>query len=107
MESNDECTIKELIKKSLKITIQTLEFTPRSKSTNPNELRETAKTHCVWYASMTNSIINYGLSKLSNVEYQSTHWRGEIFVLGYEITNKSNNPFFKDFCRSIDIQKTT
>ena len=96
LESNKDCTIKDLIKKSLKITTRTLEFTTKSKSTNPNELRKIAKTHCVGYASMTNSIINYGLSKLGNGEYQSTHWRGKIFVLGYEITNKSNDPFFRD-----------
>lgn len=96
ISSNPGSSIKQLIKESLKITSNELEFSNKSKTTNPNELRTNPKTHCVGYASMTNSLINYGLDKLNKNDYQSNHWRGKIFILGIEITGWSGNPFFKD-----------
>ena len=96
INENPGCSIKQLIKESLKITSNELEFSNKSKTTNPNELRTNPKTHCVGYASMTNSLINYGLDKLNISDYQSNHWRGKIFILGIEITGWSGNPFFKD-----------
>ena len=94
--SNQDCSIKQLIKESLKITSNELEFSNNSKTTNPNELRLHPKTHCVGYASMTNSLINYGLDKLNKSAYQSNHWKGKIFILGIEITGRTGNPFFQD-----------
>ena len=96
LEPNKERTIEELIKEALSITSETLEFSRKSASINPNELRTTRKTHCVGYASLSNSIINYGLKKMDKSEYKSTHWRGKIYLLGIELTNKSDDSFFKD-----------
>jgi len=96
LKSNKEPTIEELIKEALSITSEILEFSRRSASIDPNELRTTRKTHCVGYAALSNSIINYGLKKMENSEYKSTHWRGKIYLLGLELTNKSDDSFFKD-----------
>ena len=96
LESTKDRTIKELIKESLRITSETLEFSKKSASTNPNELRLARKTHCVGYASLSNSIINYGLEKMNKSDYKSTHWRGKVYLLGIELTNKFDDSFFND-----------
>lgn len=93
---NPNCTIEELIEKSLKMTAETLVFSTASGTTDPNELRKIGRSHCVGYAAMTNSIVSYGLSKLENSGYQSNHYRGRIYVLGYEVTSLSSSPFFRD-----------
>lgn len=96
LDAEETFTINGLVKKSLAITSNTLRFSKSSETTDPNKFGEHPKTHCVGYAALANSLINYGLAKMGATSYKSTHWRGKIYLLGIDLTNISSSKFYSD-----------
>lgn len=90
-------SIKEIISLSNKMTSKKLSFTFQKVPSNPNKISELQTANCIGYSSMFNSIGNYLITKQhQNDTYEFNHFVGEIDVLGFNIHNLFNSPFFKD-----------
>ena len=79
------------------ITKEELEFTFSSASKDPNKLIGTKKANCVGYSAMFNSIANY-LIKVNTLseEIVAQHKIAQLDLLGFDLHQLSDNPFYKD-----------
>ena len=79
------------------ITKKELKFTTKKSSNNPNELVNTNLANCVGYSAMYNSIANYLINKndLHN-EIVAEHKIGQLELLGFNLHDYFENPFFND-----------
>ena len=64
---------------------------------DPDDFREST-AHCVGYASLHSSLLNY---YCKNTDYEVSHVRGKIYLLGFDLTKLSNSTFWQnhDFVR--------
>jgi nucleoside-triphosphatase THEP1 len=79
------------------ITKKELSFTTKKASNNPNILIDLKQANCVGYAAMFNSIANF-LIKKNNLEANiiAIHKIGQLELLGMNLHQFFDNPFFKD-----------
>lgn len=79
------------------ITKKKLEFTMNRVSNNPNELINTNQANCIGYSAMYNSIANYLIEKESlEDEIEAKHKIGRLELLGINIHQFFDNPFFRN-----------
>ena len=76
----------------VKLISSKLNFGSEQKENNPNDFREST-AHCVGYSSLHASLLNYSFKKSS---YIATHVRGDIYLFGFQLTDKLQSSFFKD-----------
>lgn len=69
-----------------------LNFGSEQQEINPNDFREST-AHCVGYSSLHASLLNYSFKESG---YIATHVRGDIYLFGFQITDKLQSSFFKD-----------
>lgn len=79
------------------ITTETLKFTTRRASQNPNELIVSRKANCIGYAAMFNAIANYLIKEHRlHKQIEAQHNVGKIYLCGVDLHQFFANPFFKD-----------
>ncbi len=90
-------SLEKIILLARTITNKELGFSSGQVSNNPNELIHTKKANCVGYAAMFNSIANY-LIKENKLEqqYASKHRIGRLALLGFNLNQLFDSPFFRD-----------
>lgn len=92
-----EKNIEAIIDKALRLTSKQLSFSSQKKSADPLHLVKSGKTHCVGYAIYFSAICNYLIEKnrLSD-QWKAKPQIGHLFLLGINIHNYFESPFFKD-----------
>ena len=87
----------QIVKQSLVITSQKLNFTAGKNDNDPNKLIKTKKAHCVGYASFFATTCNY-LMKQNGLgdTWKAKPRVGQLYFLGANIHRYFNSPFFKD-----------
>ncbi|WP_346880757.1 hypothetical protein [uncultured Algibacter sp.] len=94
---NKILNIEDVIDLSNQITSEKLKFTFNKAPSNPNNTLIKNRAHCVGYAALFNAIRNHILKHQNMTEhYEFTHLVGKLHVLGYDIHNVFDRPFFKD-----------
>ncbi|WP_158973634.1 hypothetical protein [Cellulophaga sp. L1A9] len=89
--------IEEIIALSNEITSDTLAFSLNKVSSNANSVYTSKKANCIGYSSLFNSVGNYILAEQKLTDsYEFIHLVGALNVLGFNIHNLFDNPFFKD-----------
>ncbi|MEZ4880678.1 MAG: hypothetical protein R2801_11000 [Chitinophagales bacterium] len=89
--------IKTIATIANEITTKSLSFTTKQVSNNPNELYNTKQANCIGYAAMYNSIANYLIEQYQLQEdIKVAHKVAQLKILGINIHQFINNPFFKD-----------
>lgn len=95
--SNRGIGLEEILVIADLITKKKLEFTTNQVSSNPNELINTNKANCIGYSAMYNSIANYLIEKGGlKDEIEAKHKIGRIELLGIDIHQFFDNPFFRN-----------
>jgi len=95
LESKAKLEIEEIIKTSLKITSERLEFSQKSASVNPNRLINSHKTHCIGYAAYFTTVCNYLLKKNGlSYNWKAKHQIGQLFLFGENIHHYFESGFF-------------
>jgi len=90
-------TINEIIELTTLITSKKLSFTFHKASSNSNYILKEQKANCIGYSSLFNSIGTYILKqKKLTKQYKFTHQVGKLAILGYDIHQFIDSPFFKD-----------
>lgn len=94
---NKGIELEEILEIADKITNESLSFTTRKTSNDPNELIITKKANCIGYSAMFNSITNYLIRK-NKLEYkiEAKHKIGQLDFLGVNLHQFFDNSFFKD-----------
>ena len=88
---------EEIIRIANSVTNEELRFTGNKASNNPNELINTNRANCIGYSAMFNSIANYLIKENElNQEIESKHKIGQIDLLGINLHQFFENPFFRD-----------
>ncbi len=100
-------SLSEIIDLADYLTTHNLSFTTGSASSDPNAAYELGKANCVGYAALFTSIarqlmVNAGLEN----RYEARHLVGKIELLGWDLHQLFDHPFFKDhdFCVVEDLQ---
>lgn len=104
--ANKTMNSKVITEISNSITIEELSFTSRKTSNNPNELIDTKLANCIGYSAMFNSIANYLIDKNNlNGQVEVNHKIGQLDLLGINLNQIFNSPFFKnhDYNEIIDL----
>lgn len=89
--------IHEIAQQALENTAQTLLYSFEQQASDPNLLIHTRKAHCVGYAAYftatcTALIRQRGLFK----EWAVTHYRGQIYLMDYNLHKLFTSSFFRD-----------
>lgn len=85
------------ISSALGLTSQQLRYTTSTCSTDPNQLVDSHRTHCVGYAHFFSALCNHwfhikGVSK----DWEATVHRGQLYVMGINIHQFFHSPFFSN-----------
>jgi hypothetical protein len=88
--------IKSLIKFSLDITSDRLNYTFENNSNDPNELYRTKTAHCVGYAAYQASVLNRIFKNKGLKEWKARPLAGQLYFCGINIHSYLKNPFFRD-----------
>ncbi len=89
--------VEDIARIADEITTETLSFTTTSASSNPNELVNSPRAHCVGYAAMFNSIANTIIQENAwQDRLAATHHIGSLTVVGVEPHHYFASQFFKD-----------
>lgn len=89
--------IHQIIKLTNSLTSEELSFTFNKVTNNANKVLKNKKANCIGYSSLFNSIGNYILKqKKLNHLYKFKHLVGKLTVLGFDLHQFINNPFFRD-----------
>ena len=100
--------IEEIIELSNEITSDNLAFSLHRVSSNANAVYISKKANCIGYSSLFNSIGTYMLQQQQQTDtYEFIHLVGALDVLGFNIHNLFDNPFFKDHDYNEIINKKT
>lgn len=95
--ANREMDEKTIVSIARSITNETLYFSGRQASRNPNTLIDSYKANCVGYSSMFNSIANYLIRKHHlEREVAARHLIGQLNFMGINLHQFFRSPFFKD-----------
>ena len=100
--------IEDLIKIALVLTADHLHFRSQASSVDPNQLfRPTSSpTHCVGYSAFFATIFQQLLQQHNwQDSYQVQHLRGHLTLLGFDLHQFNDDPFFQhhDYNRIIEI----
>ncbi len=89
--------VKGIIKISLSITSDQLVFTADKNDSDPNQLIQSKKAHCVGYSSFFAATCNYLLTQqhLSDT-WTATPYVGQLFLLGHNIHTYFSSSFFNN-----------
>jgi hypothetical protein len=97
IRDKERLDIRDIIKMGLSATSRQLNYTAAQNDNDPNKLIYSKTAHCVGYASFFATSCNYLLKK-NNL---AGHWIakpqiGQLFLLGINLNQCVNTPFFKD-----------
>lgn len=93
----DSADIQEIIKTSLALTSNTLDFTFSKKDENPNRLIDSKLANCIGYAAFFSAVCNYQLKEYDlSEEWGAIRKVGQLSVFGMNIHHFIEDPFFKD-----------
>lgn len=89
--------VKQIIELGLSITTKQLNFTADKNDTDPNKLITSKAAHCVGYASFFATTCNHLLNKYNLADsWTAKPQIGQLYLLGTNIHQYFNTPFFKD-----------
>ena len=64
---------------------------------NPNDLNSNAKTNCIGYSALFNSLANHIFENQNlNDRFRSRHFVAKIYLFGIDIHQYFNSDFFRD-----------
>ncbi len=88
---------ESIVKQTLRLTAGQLRFTSGKNFTDPNQLFYSKSAHCVGYAAFFNTTCQASLhkAKLEN-RFRVKHLRGKLTLLGFDLHQLTNSPFFHD-----------
>lgn len=87
----------DIVKLSLKMTSNELQFSKVQKYDDPNKLYFEKDAHCIGYAAFCSSICNYlFIKKKFDENWRAVSVKGHIFIFGKNIHNYLKSAFFKD-----------
>jgi hypothetical protein len=90
-------TVEDVIKNSLSITSNKLNFTVNKNDNDPNKLIISKNAHCVGYAAFFSSTCNYLLKKNNlNDDWVAKPQIGHLYLLNNNIHKLFKSSFFKD-----------
>jgi len=99
-------TLESIITLSESIICERLSFSSIRQSQNSNTAYERGTAHCVGYTALFSTIVQYLLEQNRlNDQYQVNHTVGQLFLLGINIHDYWNAPFFSDHDYTIIINK--
>lgn len=105
---NGEHDLDGIVALAREITDEELTFTTSRASGNPNELFRTKRANCVGYAAMFNSIANYLIRKHQlQDELKAEHKVGQLDLLGIDLHQFFDSPFFRDHDYNLVVNKAT
>ncbi len=106
--ANKSIGFKEVIEISRDLTIEQLEFTTKDSSNDPNDLVYSKLANCIGYAAMFNSLANHLINENNlEEEIEAKHRIGKLNLLGIDLHQYFDNPFFKDHDFNDIINKST
>lgn len=89
--------VKDIIKISLSLTAQNLNFKTSHTENDPNVLIRSKNAHCVGYSAFFATSCNYLLKKYAfNDEWTAKRQIGQLFFFGTNIHQYVKSSFFKD-----------
>jgi len=89
--------LPEVVAISRSITNESLSFTFKSTSYDPNKIFISQKANCKGYSAMFNSIANYIIEENGlSLELNSIHHIGELQVFGFDIHQLFEDSFYND-----------
>lgn len=89
--------LNEIVALAQTITCEQLTFSTTNQTQNSNVLYQRGTAHCVGYAALFTSIMQYLLKKAKlDKQYTASHVVGQLYFLGLNMHNYWNSPFFKD-----------
>jgi hypothetical protein len=89
--------IKDIIKLSLKLTSDCLNFKEAKNDNDPNLLIKSQNAHCIGYSAFFSTTCNYLLSKYGFAKnWTSKPLIGQIYFFGINIHRFFNSAFYKD-----------
>lgn len=93
----NDLDVQSIIQLSLSITAQQLNFTAGRNDVDPNKLVSSKTAHCVGYAAFYASTCKYLFQKFNLQDtWSAKHQIGQLNLLGNNIHQYINTPFFKD-----------
>jgi len=100
--------LSEIVSISRSVTNENLSFTFDIASNDPNKIFSTQKSNCIGYSALFNSVANY-LIEENNLSHKlrATHKIGQLSVLGFDIHQFFDDPFYKDHDYNIVKNLTT
>jgi len=106
--ANKEIDIEGIINISNEITTDALNFTMKKVAANPNKSIVSKQANCIGYAKMFNSIANYLIHENNlNDQIEAKHKIGQLELLGIDLHQFFDTPFFKNHDFNIIINKET
>jgi hypothetical protein len=106
IENNEGEDLHLINAKILTLLANQIEFGKEQSSNSVNEFRRNSVAHCVGFASLNASLLNYAIEIMEEEGVTVKHTRGHVNVFGKRITNSLNSKFFKDhdFVQIIDTK---
>lgn len=90
-------SIESIINVSRSISKETLNFTFKKASSDPNLIYHQERANCVGYSSMFSSIADYLIKRYGLQDrFEVDHLVGHLRFLGINLHKFINNPFFRD-----------
>jgi len=97
ISKNQDNDVRQLIKLSLRITSEQLNFTVSKNDVDPNKLIYSKTAHCVGYASFCSTTCNYLFDKFKMDDtWMAKPQVGHLYFLGINIHPYFHSFFFKD-----------
>jgi hypothetical protein len=92
-----EIDLDDAIEFALDFTSDHLNFSTDKCANDPNKLAEDPNANCIGYSAFFNSVMTYVLKQKGwDESYKAGHLIGKINVLGTDVHQFFDNPFFKD-----------
>jgi hypothetical protein len=92
-----DTNLQRIVKRSLDLTASQLRFSFGKCETDPNRLFYSKNANCVGYASYFNTTCQALLNQAGlGKRYRATHLRGKITLLGFDLHQLTDSPFFQD-----------
>lgn len=92
-----DTSLQRIIKRSLNLTTSQLMFSFGKCDSDPNLLFHSKKANCVGYAAFFATVCNEAIRRAGlEKRYRAKHLRAKITLLGYDLHQLTDSPFFRD-----------
>ncbi len=92
-----DTSLQRIVKRSLNLTTSQLMFSSGKCDSDPNLLFHSKKANCVGYAAFFTTVCNEAIRRAGlEKRYRAKHLRAKITLLGYDLHQLTDSPFFRD-----------